>query len=142
MPTPLWQTVFEAEAQRLEAEVANRRQVVENDPVAAGIDFAARALRKRIAELANAQLLLTPEQWGANQPRRVSGQAVRRWIRQRELDAVPTSRGSLVPADAVRVPRGSARVLVAPDAHPSVRAAVASQLDASANTTEANSAAA
>lgn len=123
MPTPLWQAVFEAEAARLEAEVAQRREVVDNDPVAAGIDFAARRLRRVIADLANAKQLLTPEQWGANQPQRVSGQAVRRWIRNRELDHVRTARGSLVPADAVRVATGRGRALMAPAAPAAARAA-------------------
>ncbi len=99
---PLWVAHFVSEAVRLEAEVLSRREVAPHDPVAAGIDWAAQRLRRAIAALNNDMHLLTPEQWGAMQPKRVPPQTVRRWIRLGEIDSVDGARGSLIPKDAQR----------------------------------------
>lgn len=99
---PLWVSHFVSEAVRLEAEVEQRREIAPHDPVAAGIEWSAKRLRRAIATLNNETHLLTPEQWGAMQPKRVPPQTVRRWIRNGELDSVEGTRGSLVPKDALR----------------------------------------
>lgn len=105
MTTPLWRAHFEAEAEKLEAEVHHRREVTAHDPVAAGIEWAAKRLRRAIVQLDNEHQFLTPAQWGAMQPKRVPEQTVRRWIRNGELASVPGARGSLVPRGAQRLRR-------------------------------------
>jgi hypothetical protein len=99
---PLWQAHFESEASKLEAEVQHRREIAEHDNVAAGIEWAAKRLRRAIEALDNDHQLLTPAQWGAMQPKRIPEQTVRRWIRNGELEAVDGARGKLVPKAAVR----------------------------------------
>jgi hypothetical protein len=105
MTTPLWKSHFEAEATKLEQEVGHRREIAEHDPVAAGIEWAARRLRAAIAVLDNDMQFLTPAQWGAMQPKRIPEQTVRRWIRHGELEAIEGARGSLVPRGAKRIRR-------------------------------------
>lgn len=107
MTKPLWESHFEAEAEKLEAEVQHRREIAEHDNVAAGIEWAAKRLRRAIGELANAHALLTPAQWGAMQPKRVPEQTVRRWARNGELPWTDGARGILIPAGAKRVKRES-----------------------------------
>ena len=102
---PLWQSHFEAEASKLEAEVQHRREIAEHDNVAAGIEWAAKRLRRAIEQLSNEHALLTPAQWGASQAKRVPEQTVRRWARQGELPFTEGARGILIPAGAVRVKR-------------------------------------
>jgi len=97
----MWVSHFEREVVLLEAEVASRRAIAPHDPVAAGIAWSAQQLRRAIDTL-NTTHLLTPEQWGTMQPKRVPPQTVRRWIRDQELDAVEGTRGWLVPKDAQR----------------------------------------
>ncbi|GAB1345053.1 hypothetical protein [Gemmatimonas sp.] len=105
MTTPLWKAHFETEADKLETEVEHRREVTAHDPVAAGIEWAAKRLRRAIDQLDNELQFLTPAQWGAMQPKRIPEQTVRRWIRNGELESIPGPRGSLVPRGALRVRR-------------------------------------
>jgi hypothetical protein len=90
----------------LAQQASTRREVSEFDAAADALDYAARALFRKIEEVDQDHEYLTPEQYADQE--RVTPQTVRNWIRKKELQAKTTSKGHLIPRRAKRLRKGKA----------------------------------
>lgn len=114
MTKPRWLEELEEGVKQLDAEVAQRKAISAFDPVADGINYAAREMRTRLATLTAPGRELTPAEWAGEQDPPVSEQTVRNYIKAGRLDARRTATGFAILANAKLRPAARARGIDAP----------------------------
>lgn len=106
-----WVVRLSAMVKDYRAEVERRRRISKHDSVADTLDYVSDELELAIGELTDPTRLRTAEQYAAEHD--VTPATVLRWCRRGELSHRATSRGVLIPPDAVHRPsrgRGGRRV--------------------------------
>ncbi len=89
-------------ANEFKREASSRRAITPTDPTADVFGFCARRLEEKADEVGDRSAWLTPEQYGRQFVKPVTGMTVRNWIMRGELDAEQTPHGYMIHRNAKR----------------------------------------